>query len=840
MKKIFRFIRLFFTYLIKILSFLYLKIKKFVRFINRKKRSSIPFYSLIAFALYIFLLIQFSGDSTFNKTIDNKTLNDITQLNPIQVNKIIKPKTENEIIQAIKTTSGPISIGGGKYSMGGQTAFENSLHIDMRSFNKIIHIDKAKKQITVQTGIRWRDIQKVIDPLNLSIKIMQTYSNFTVGGAISVNCHGRYIGHGPIISSVLGIKIITANGAVIIANRNQNQDIFDAAIGGYGGIGVITEATLQLVDNVKVERFNKIMNVQDYKTYFDKNIRDNTNIVFQNGDLYPPKYDKIMSISWAKTTKLLTDNERLIPENENYWLESKASSVVSWGNSGKWIREYTIDPLVYFSKIVRWRNKEASYDVRELEPSSREKETYVLQEYFIPVENINSFIPKMSAVFQKNEVNVINVSLRHALPDHESYLSWANKEVFAFVIYYKQKTTPDAKDHVKKWTIEMTDAILSEKGTWYLPYQPHATIEQFQKGYPNSTKYFDLKNKLDPNQRFTNKLLDKYNPYVTNNISTQKKKIKEYFRSEEQTVLTVPEWYLVYNPKEYADYLESGKNPSDFPFYKSIDEYWTLYDRSIKLTSKAYPENGEYKTMLQVIGVSMTMEYGAKIIYENTVGRLFSLFSEDKKSKEEEIIIEAQRAYSNFIYQTAWYEFEFIPWIKKVWTASDNSNCSTLRKWERSLIFTFEFSFKAFYSQLIQYAAKSTYETPSNSIYAIVSNVDSVKENENLKIIQKCGDKMIIAVTRWEIFTKEMIRLSHQNQDIIIYEISGNDEIAVSTILNKSQDIQSKNIELLYQSRIVTNDNLKRNIYFLPVDKLLPFIKAVTAKKSIIEHVYDY
>jgi len=838
MKKIYRLIQILFVYFIKILKFLYVRIKKSIRYINSKKRLAIPFYSFLAFVIYIFLLIQFSGDAAFNKTLENKTLNDVTKLNPIQVNKIIKPKTVNEIVSAIKNTTGPISIGGGKYSMGGQTAFENSLHIDMRLFNKIVNIDTTKKQITVQAGIRWRDIQKVIDPLNLSIKIMQTYSNFTVGGAISVNCHGRYIGHGPIISSVLELKIITANGDIIIANRDVNQDVFNAAIGGYGGIGVVAEATLQLVDNVKVERFHEVMPIEDYKAFFDTNIRNNENVVFQNGNLYPPKYDKIMSVSWQKTTKPLTDTERLIPEDENYWLESHMAGVVSWGNSGKWIREYTIDPLYYIPKTVRWRNKEASYDVKELEPSSREKTTYVLQEYFIPVENIKSFIPKMSVVFQNNKVNVINVSLRHALPDHESYLSWARKEVFAFVVYYKQGTNQEAKDLVKKWTLEMTDAILSENGTWYLPYQPHATVEQFQKGYPDSNKYFELKNKLDPNQRFTNKLLDKYNPYAKNIFAEEKKKTKDYFRAEEQTVLTVPEWYLVYNPKEYANYLESGKNPSDFPFYKSINEYWKLYDRSLKLTSKAYPENGEYKTMLQVIGVSMTMEYGAKILYENTIGRFFSLFAEEKSSESEKVIIEAQKAYSDFIYQTAWYEFKFLPWITKVWTASEKSDHSILRKWERTFLFTIEFSFKAFYSQLIEWAAKSTYETPADKIYLIVSNVDSIKESKDIKIIKRDRDKMMIAITRWEVFTQEMIELS--KQDVKIFEISGNDEIAISTVMNKSQDIKLQDIQLLYQSRIVTDEKLKRNVYLLPVEKLLPFIKNLQSNNVTVEHVYDY
>ena len=65
----------------------------------------------------------------------------------------------------------------------------------------------------------------------------------------------------------------------------------------------------------------------------------------------------------------------------------------------------------------------------------------------------------------------------------------------------------------------MTDAILSVGGTWYLPYQPHATIEQFKKGYPGYEKYFAVKNKLDPNHRLTNHLLDKYNPVVKEDIS---------------------------------------------------------------------------------------------------------------------------------------------------------------------------------------------------------------------------------------------------------------------------------------------------------------------------------
>ena len=109
-----------------------------------------------------------------------------------------------------------------------------------------------------------------------------------------------------------------------------------------------------------------------------------------------------------------------------------------------------------------------------------------MQEYFIPVENFDTFAPKMAEIFQRYDVNVMNVSLRHASADPDTYLTWAPRECFAFVIYHKQSTDKAARTEVATWTREMIDAILSEDGTYYLPYQIHATDEQFHQGYPRA------------------------------------------------------------------------------------------------------------------------------------------------------------------------------------------------------------------------------------------------------------------------------------------------------------------------------------------------------------------
>src|SRR5215475_4340075 len=181
-------------------------------------------------------------------------VNDITGLNPIPVWAVATPTTIEEIQDAIRRTSGPISIGGGRFSMGGQTASPGSLHLDMRQFNRIVEFSPLHRTIRVQTGMRWCDIQRFIDPHNLAVKIMQTYANFSVGGSLSVNAHGRYVGLGPVILTVRAIAIVLANGDLVEASPVSNAELFYGVIGGYGGLGVIVEAELELTQNTRVER----------------------------------------------------------------------------------------------------------------------------------------------------------------------------------------------------------------------------------------------------------------------------------------------------------------------------------------------------------------------------------------------------------------------------------------------------------------------------------------------------------------------------------------------------------------------------------------------------------
>ncbi len=438
------------------------------------------------------------------------TVNDVTQINPIEVFSIVTPRSTAEVQEALRGTQLPVSIGGGHFSMGGHTASPGTLHLDLRRMNRVLAFDPVARTIRVEAGIRWCDIQRFVDPHRLAVMTMQTYANFTVGGALSVNAHGRYMGLGPVVLSVRAIRLVLANGDVVDASRTGREDLFHAAIGGYGAIGVITEVELALAENTRVERRDTKMPFTAYPKWFDANVRGHGDAVFHNADLYPPRYVRARAVTWVETDLPATNGHHLQPLRRMYAVERYFLWAMTETPLGKFRREYLIDPLLFRSKRVHWRNYEAGYDVAELEPVGRKRRTYVLQEYFVPAARLVDFVPRMADILGRHRVNAINVSIRHAEADSGTVMAWARGETFALVLYHKQRTRENARERVAVWTRELIDAVLACGGTYYLPYQLHATPDQFHAAYPRARELFALKRAVDPDYRLRGALWDKY------------------------------------------------------------------------------------------------------------------------------------------------------------------------------------------------------------------------------------------------------------------------------------------------------------------------------------------
>lgn len=436
----------------------------------------------------------------------------VTTLYPVEVARIEAPRSAREVSALVRAWPGKVAVGGGRYSMGGQVAIRSGLHLDMRQFNQLVWLRPEGRAVRVQAGMRWRDLQDRLDPLELAVKTMQSYSNFTVGGSVSVNAHGRYVGHGPIGHTVRALQMVLADGAVVEASRDANVDLFRAAIGGYGAIGIITEVELELADNVRIERIVEEVPLERYVEHFRERVLQDPAAILHNADLMPPAFDAPVSVTWRRVAadKPLTEPARLVPRAQSYGMEQNTIWALTELPGGRRLRKTVIHPLLMAKPVVKWLNCEASLDVAELEPRTRWVSTYVLQEYFIPERNFLPFARGIARVLRTHDVEALNLSIRHAPADRTSLLPWAPEDVFSFVLYYKQRTYNAAQQEVGRWTRELIALALAHEGRYYLPYQLHATRAQFEQAYPEAEQLRRVKRGTDPSGKLSNELWKKY------------------------------------------------------------------------------------------------------------------------------------------------------------------------------------------------------------------------------------------------------------------------------------------------------------------------------------------
>jgi hypothetical protein len=571
----------------------------------------------------------------------------------------------------------------------------------------------------------------------------------------------------------------------------------------------------------------------------------------------------VHTVSYRNTTAPLTVQDRLLPADQHAWNHRLVYSMIAGWPKGKWLREHVVDPLIFRGNPVTWRNYEASYDVTELEPASRERETYVLQEYFVPVDSVMVFLARMRHVLQSHDVNAVNVSIRHALPDPGTYLAWAPNEVFAFVLYYRQRTDPEARREVARWTRQMIDSVVASGGRYYLPYQPVATRTQFTLAYPNSGTLFDVKRRVDPTSKFTNALWDLYDSNVDGsvapvlasrlpaNIPAEARIVldtmKTYARDEGREYLTHPEWDLVYGSEAYARWLEAGKRPSQFPYIGSVGTFWESYRKTYDAAKRRDDVAVGTHVMLDVIGVSTAIEYGVKGIYEGTLGRLFELNMPSGGTAEDRYAAKVARDYATLIATRGWYEFGFAHALHDLWTTVPMTGPGFLRKWERRFALSAEYGVKAVYATLIGAGTAAGYapDDLTRQVVAVGWN-DSLfaatdTNSARFRFVSSLDrGYQVLSVGRYDPFRDALLGLSDHADQVRLAEVSGNEIVTVSGTAPATWRTPPRS-SVVVAYPMPDDPSRTRMLLRVNARDLLDVLHGMRAGGQFtVEHIYDY
>lgn len=444
------------------------------------------------------------------------TINDFSSLNETCIHGIKKPKNSTELADILAFAHDKnlkVALSGVRHSQGGHSFYENALVVSLENMNKVVSL--KGHLLTVQAGITWKEVQAYVNPRNLAVKIMQFANVFTVGGSLSVNANGIDPHCGPLIESVHSLKIMCADGTIVTASRTENEELFRLAIGGYGLFGVIIEVTLEVVENILYKKEVERLSIDEYIASI-KRLTCDTSIGFHFGQITLTAWGKtafsgIKSIMYRKIdVSSFSDSKikRLKELTKERFIGLKRI-MLSFVRRSSLLRAFQRDIDMVPNGALISRNNIMSPHVSHLHHYSS-RETDLLQEYFIPVDNLKPFLAYLEFLMRAVHINLINVHVRYVPQNTENVLSYVRKNSMGVVIFFSQKRTEEEAKKTELWTRLLIDKAHKLEGTYYLPTQLHATKDQLKKMYPAIDACFKAKKQYDPQELFINSFYKKY------------------------------------------------------------------------------------------------------------------------------------------------------------------------------------------------------------------------------------------------------------------------------------------------------------------------------------------
>src|SRR5215510_851921 len=418
-----------------------------------------------------------------------------------------------DLIKLARSKRLRVAIAGARHSMGGHTIYPEGITLDMLPFNRM-ELNAETQTLRVGAGARWSEIIPYLDSRGYSVAIMQSNNNFSVGGSISVNCHGWQPNQPPIASTVKSFRLMKADGAIVRCSRNENTELFSLALGGYGLFGVILDVELQVAPNERYSPEAEVLASDRYVTRFAEKVDQNHEVGMVYGRLCVAPGEKtflreaILTVFHRSPCK----PEEIPPlRGAGYTVlrrEVYRSQIGSdAGKRLRWRAEKKMGEQFFNRHFSRNQLLNEGAEVYQEQNADR---TDILHEYFIPSGQFTAFLERARSIIPKHRGELLNVTVRNVKRDNDTFLRYADQDMFAFVMLFNQARTQEDDKRMEEMTQELIDAALACGGRYYLPYRLHATKPQFEKAYPRAGAWFERKRRYDPEGIFQNQFYVKY------------------------------------------------------------------------------------------------------------------------------------------------------------------------------------------------------------------------------------------------------------------------------------------------------------------------------------------
>lgn len=178
--------------------------------------------------------------------------------------------------------------------------------ISLKRFNKIIRLDPERSTVTVEAGVRYGDLCRWLDAKGFALHNLASLPHISVAGACATATHGSGNQNKNLAAAVTAIEVVTANGELTVLSRNDAG--FEGAVVNLGGLGIITELTLEVSPSFQMQQdVYESMPLVSLDNHFDE--------ISSSG------YSVSLFTDWKSAAFTQVWVKRLVPKDETFKAE---------------------------------------------------------------------------------------------------------------------------------------------------------------------------------------------------------------------------------------------------------------------------------------------------------------------------------------------------------------------------------------------------------------------------------------------------------------------------------------------------------------------------------------
>jgi decaprenylphospho-beta-D-ribofuranose 2-oxidase len=435
------------------------------------------------------------------------------------VSYVYRPVTEEqlyELLHLAKKSGRTVGLRGGGMSYGDAAMNSENILLDLRRMNRIRTWDPTSGVIEVEPGVTIEQLWQYVIEDGWWPPVVTGTSKTTIGGCAGMNVHGKNAYQvGPIGDHILDFDLMLPSGEVITCSREQNEDVFFAAVGGFGMLGIFTRIALQMkrIYSGYLDVYTQTQDTLDGMfDYFDTFCDSSNYIVgwidafskgsaLGRGDVHRANYLP-QGADMAPSQSLRLENQHISPNmfglfprsiiwlfmrpfmnNYGTALVNRAKLLAGNFAGSQHYRQPHVAFHFLLDYVPGWKNAYGPGGLIQYQP-------------FIPKETARSAFADVLRLCQRRGIpNYLTVFKRHR-PDE--FLMTHGLDGYSLAMDFR--VTPERRGKIRRLAYELDEIVLASGGRFYLAKDStlRPAVARSYLGQDTIDAFKQLKQRCDP------------------------------------------------------------------------------------------------------------------------------------------------------------------------------------------------------------------------------------------------------------------------------------------------------------------------------------------------------